>query len=106
MGFTGRIKLFGHRVPSKNDTDAGVFHGHQEDLFSRSPGLSLWVFFLYFFVWTEEDVHVGKNSKAHLPPLPFKKAKKLFKYWLTLTLISLQQLENKLTSEMLIQLIQ
>lgn len=74
-------------------------------------------FFLYFHVCVCVCVDRGrcscgqrkKNRKARLPPLPFKKAKKFVKYWLTLTvntLISLQQLENKLTSEMLIQLIQ
>lgn len=37
MGFTVHIKLFGHRVPNKNDTDVGIFSGHQEVLFSKSP---------------------------------------------------------------------
>lgn len=30
-----------------------------------------------------------KNRKAHLPPLPAKNAKKFFKYWLTLTVNTL-----------------
>lgn len=67
MGFTACIKLFGHRVPNKNDTDVGTFSGHQEVLFSKSPDVPQ----LFFFLWTEEDVHVGggraKNRKAYLP---------------------------------------
>lgn len=84
MGFTGRIKLFGHRVPNKNDTDAGVFDGHQEDLFSRSPGLSLWVFSLFscvcVCVWTEEDVHVGRGrriGKLVSPLCPLRRLRNL-----------------------------
>lgn len=39
MGFMVHIKLFGHRVPNKNDTDVGIFSGHQEVLFSKSPDI-------------------------------------------------------------------
>lgn len=50
-------------------------------------------FFLYFHVCVCVCVDRGrcscgqrkKNRKARLPPLPFKKAKKFVKYWLTLT---------------------
>lgn len=65
-GFTMCIKLFGHRVPNKNDADVGIFSGHQEVLFSKSPDV-----LQGFFLWTEDDVHVGggreKNRKAYLP---------------------------------------
>lgn len=67
MGFTGHVKLFGHSVPNKNNTDVGIFRGHQEVLHSKSPDISQ-----LFFSWTKEDVHVGggreQNRKAYLPP--------------------------------------
>lgn len=40
MGFTVYVKLFGHSVPNENDTDVGIFSGHQEVLFSKSPDIS------------------------------------------------------------------
>lgn len=78
MGFTVHIKPFGHSVPDENNTEAGTFSGHQEELFSKSPDISL-TFYLFIFV-NRGCSHGRKyNRKAYLHPLPFKKAKKFFK---------------------------
>lgn len=65
-GFTVHVKLFGHSVPNKNDTDVEIFSGHQTVLFSKSPDVS------QLFFMDKEDVHVGggrePNRKAYLPP--------------------------------------
>lgn len=76
-GFTAHVKLFGHSVPNKNGTDLGIFSGHQEVLFSKSPDISQLFFYgqRKMFMWVEE-----KNRTGRLIPLPltFKKAKKFF----------------------------
>lgn len=66
MGFTVCIMLFRHSVPNKNDSDAGIFSGHQV-LFSESPDIPQ----LFFFCGQKKTFHVGgrreKNRKAYLP---------------------------------------
>jgi len=77
MGFTVCIKLFGHRVPDKNDTDAGIFSGHQNVLFSKSLDIpQLFCGQRKTFMWAEE---VRRTGRLISPALPFKKAKKFFK---------------------------
>lgn len=77
MGFTAHVKLSGHRVPNKNDTDVGIFSGHQEVLFSKSPDISQ----LFFpgqrkmFMWVEEENRTGRLISLLLT---FKKVKKFF----------------------------
>lgn len=79
MGFTVCIMLFRHSVPNKNDSDVGIFSGHQV-LFSESTDIPQ---LFFFFVdrrrrsmWAEGGRRTGRLIS---PTLPFKKAKKLFK---------------------------
>lgn len=77
MGFTAYVKLFGHSVPNKNDTDVGIFSGHQEVLFSKSPDISQLFFHgqRKMFMWVEEENRTGRLISLLLT---FKKAKKFF----------------------------
>lgn len=66
-------------------------------ILKKSWFITVVCFFFFFFIFVCMCVDRGrcscgqrkKNRKAHLPPLPAKNAKKFFKYWLTLTVNTL-----------------